>query len=44
METGQVKFWLDGAAVFHTDIAPRTIEHGVVIDNQYAALPPSGGI
>jgi hypothetical protein len=44
-QTGQVKFWLDGAEIFHTGIAPqRPLSLVLWIDNQYASLPPRGGV
>jgi hypothetical protein len=40
-DTGQVKFYMDGVEILHTDIAPSGPMSLVIwVDNQYAALPP----
>jgi hypothetical protein len=42
-ETGQVSFLLDGVLLLETEIAPQSPLSLVMwVDNQYAALPPSG--
>lgn len=42
-QPGRVSFWVDGAQIFHTPVAPGGPLGLVIwIDNQYAAFPPSG--
>ena len=44
-EAGMVYFHLDGAAIYQTDVAPQgPLSLVLWIDNQYAALPPKGGL
>jgi len=44
-KTDSVRFFVDGDTIFETPIAPQTPLGFVLwIDNQYAALPPNGGL